>query len=510
MFHGYFDGISSNEHLRRKGFKRVINVHLLLRFKCQDDYLRVLLRESLYVQDTKAARVCIEIDRLKPRPERLWIGMGEFGGYWQDVVYLNLPDYCCSCSRLGHAKENCRSSGEEVQAVQRIPSAPIAPAPIVPVIPKVWVPVPHVVHRRLESVEGNVISGGVTVAPLDAPLSEKIGHFLGSDGSLLPSSVLCEDSGGPFCGILAEEAGGVPAVSSSMVRSTLHGNSLSKNGNLLALSKESEEARSSGIPRGIIAAEEGVSPARGSPSLACPAPAVAILGIPEESLLEGGRSLLPTEGSSTSPASTSALSNIERGVHATETPVMRENIVIQGKSYNPECNTNKVVSLPSSDTRQISTENFGTTPLPESANHDGSSLDPLKEVHTAIEEDCNCEAGGTQNGLLVENDAQEEANLSSMVVVAEPSSAVSTPMTFAQVVRQSPSTFVKSTLGVNSNPPSSGSSSDRRFSRPSHKGGVSEMESNEEDMERCSRQPGLRPRAVLRRTHSWGRSSMEF
>ncbi|MQM21770.1 hypothetical protein Taro_054816 [Colocasia esculenta] len=207
------------------------NVHLLLRFKCQDDYLRVLLRESL----------------------------------------------------LGHAKENCRSSGEEVQAVQRILSAPKAPAPIASAIPKVWVHVPHVVHRRLESVEGNAIFGGVTVAPLDASLSGKTGHFLGGDGSLLPSSVLREDSGGPFRCILAEEAGGVPAVSSSMVRSRLHGNSLSKNGNLLALSKESEEVRSSGIPHGIITTEEGVSPAGGSPSLACPAPAVDILGIPEES-----------------------------------------------------------------------------------------------------------------------------------------------------------------------------------------------------------------------------------
>ncbi|MQM14682.1 hypothetical protein Taro_047617, partial [Colocasia esculenta] len=39
---------------------------------------------------------------------------------------------------------------------------------------------------------------------------------------------------------------------------------------------------------------------------------------------------------------------------------------------------------------------------------------------------------------------------------------------------------------------------------------VSAMESEEEDIERCSRRPGLRPRVVLRCTRSWDRSSLEF
>ncbi|MQM03972.1 hypothetical protein Taro_036764 [Colocasia esculenta] len=192
------------------------NWHLLLWFKCKDDYLRVLLRESLYVQgklfkifnwtaffklseepstvlvwvefpalplnlyyknllfsiaanvgsvvqiahatehllNTKAARVCVEVDLLKPSSDRVWIGMGELGGYWQEVSYLNMPEYCCVCRRLGHLMENYRSMGDVVQIHKR----PL-PAPMVVGRPnKVWIPVSEGVgvgsSQQIDSTDG--------------------------------------------------------------------------------------------------------------------------------------------------------------------------------------------------------------------------------------------------------------------------------------------------------------------------------------------------------------------
>ncbi|MQL86696.1 hypothetical protein Taro_019235 [Colocasia esculenta] len=82
----------------------------------------------------KAARVCIELDLTKPRPDRLWIGMGNIGGYWQDITYINLPLYCFSCHRLGHSKDVCRSVGGGNQ--RQTTAASVNPNP-----QRVWMPV---------------------------------------------------------------------------------------------------------------------------------------------------------------------------------------------------------------------------------------------------------------------------------------------------------------------------------------------------------------------------------
>ncbi|MQL83996.1 hypothetical protein Taro_016495 [Colocasia esculenta] len=208
----------------------------------------------------------------------------------------------------------------------------------------------------------------------------------------------------------------------------------------------------------------------------------------------------------------------------------------------------------------------GPPPVPISAEAHGPSLDPSTVAHAVAS---TCETVCNQHGLQVQKDGQVENFSSRMVDVANPITVqVNTPMSFAQVVRQPPPTQGKAALGVSSISPSCGSSSGRRISRPSRKGGVriclpstqersssplrsidaintpvlppssdlrmrasfvadlakaenifmpdfqfdqeiSEMESDEENMERCSRRPVLRPRAILRRTHSWDRSSLE-
>lgn len=53
------------------------------------------------------ARVCVEIDLLKPRPNRIWLGMGA-GGKWQKIIYERVPKFCSHCMLRGHDNESCR------------------------------------------------------------------------------------------------------------------------------------------------------------------------------------------------------------------------------------------------------------------------------------------------------------------------------------------------------------------------------------------------------------------
>ncbi|MQM13056.1 hypothetical protein Taro_045977 [Colocasia esculenta] len=221
------------------------NFHILLRFKCQDDYLRVLLRDSIYVQgklfrffkwtplfkpseeptvvpvwvefpelpvnlyhkklltsiacnvgpvlqiahatelllNTKAAWVCVELDLAKYRPDRLWIGMGDMGGYWQDIIYDNLPAYCFSCFRLGHSKDACRSKEEGVQMSNKAPKIAIG-IPNPPQV-QVWAPIRQgdAGNQILSVAKESPVSPGAdvafageaTAAPVASPASPTTG-----------------------------------------------------------------------------------------------------------------------------------------------------------------------------------------------------------------------------------------------------------------------------------------------------------------------------------------------
>lgn len=150
------------------------NRHLLLRFNNYEDYLQLLLRESLYIQgrlfrffrwsmdfspnsdpsilpvwislpglpvnlfinhmlrsiagnigkvlkidpstlnltQTNAARVCLELDISESLPSRVWIGIPG-GGFWQEVIYHKVPSYCTSCSRIGHQVVDCKRNNKK-------------------------------------------------------------------------------------------------------------------------------------------------------------------------------------------------------------------------------------------------------------------------------------------------------------------------------------------------------------------------------------------------------------
>lgn len=53
------------------------------------------------------ARVCVENDLLKPRPNRIWLGMGA-GGKWRKIIYERVPKFCSHCMLRGHDNESCR------------------------------------------------------------------------------------------------------------------------------------------------------------------------------------------------------------------------------------------------------------------------------------------------------------------------------------------------------------------------------------------------------------------
>ena len=50
----------------------------------------------------------MEVDLLKSFPGRIWIGNGDYGGFWQLLVPENIPRYCSHCFRQGHDQGDCR------------------------------------------------------------------------------------------------------------------------------------------------------------------------------------------------------------------------------------------------------------------------------------------------------------------------------------------------------------------------------------------------------------------
>ncbi|MQL71033.1 hypothetical protein Taro_003350 [Colocasia esculenta] len=145
--------------------------HLLIRFKSEQDYYKVLLKDSVFVHGrlfkfakwtmdfsptkdsplvpvwvqmpdlpanfycepmirsiagtigpvlqidlntsrmikTDASTVCIQMDVSKKLPDRVWVGIGATGR-WQPLTYPAPPMFCTGCSRLGHTTKNCRQT----------------------------------------------------------------------------------------------------------------------------------------------------------------------------------------------------------------------------------------------------------------------------------------------------------------------------------------------------------------------------------------------------------------
>ncbi|XP_042450686.1 uncharacterized protein LOC122035343 [Zingiber officinale] len=60
------------------------------------------------------ARVCVEIDLLKPKVDEFWIGIGTTRRI-QKVVFEKQPKYCIYCFHLGHGMEDCYVNGNKAK-----------------------------------------------------------------------------------------------------------------------------------------------------------------------------------------------------------------------------------------------------------------------------------------------------------------------------------------------------------------------------------------------------------
>ncbi|XP_073138456.1 uncharacterized protein [Henckelia pumila] len=56
------------------------------------------------------ARVCVEVDLLKPRHDEIYIGLGD-KIILQKVVYESIPKYCTDCCHVGHGVDDCYVNG---------------------------------------------------------------------------------------------------------------------------------------------------------------------------------------------------------------------------------------------------------------------------------------------------------------------------------------------------------------------------------------------------------------
>ncbi|VFQ77310.1 unnamed protein product [Cuscuta campestris] len=87
------------------------------------------------------ARFCVEIDVSKELPKKIWIDNGGMG-FFQDISYENVPDYCCQCRKSGHLTGNCfknedaspeQSNDKQMGVLTFVQKEPVLPTP--PVLP---------------------------------------------------------------------------------------------------------------------------------------------------------------------------------------------------------------------------------------------------------------------------------------------------------------------------------------------------------------------------------------
>ncbi|XP_073015540.1 uncharacterized protein [Primulina eburnea] len=74
------------------------------------------------------ARVCVEMDVLQPRPDKIWVGWGD---HFQvvEVIYERVPRFCSKCKMLGHSLDFCSSTGLRFGTRRRGPQRQAPPAP---------------------------------------------------------------------------------------------------------------------------------------------------------------------------------------------------------------------------------------------------------------------------------------------------------------------------------------------------------------------------------------------
>lgn len=71
------------------------------------------------IRRPSVARVQVELDLLKDRPDMVWIGVGNDDGFWQKVKYETLPACCTYCWHVGHDQTTCHVKHPELKVLDK-------------------------------------------------------------------------------------------------------------------------------------------------------------------------------------------------------------------------------------------------------------------------------------------------------------------------------------------------------------------------------------------------------
>lgn len=73
---------------------------------------KVLYLDTTSIQKNRGslAKVRVQVDLTRERPPHVWMGLDEEDitiGWWQAILYENVPDYCNYCKHQGHKIHIC-------------------------------------------------------------------------------------------------------------------------------------------------------------------------------------------------------------------------------------------------------------------------------------------------------------------------------------------------------------------------------------------------------------------
>ncbi|XP_021607609.1 uncharacterized protein LOC110611530 [Manihot esculenta] len=172
--------------------------HILIHFVREDDYHRCWLRQTWYFLGF-SMRVSKWTPNFRPNMDcpiiPIWITLeglpihffkkealfpianligNPLKGFFQYILYENLPDYCLSCCRLGHKTQSCISVHNHPEDIIKVDEAQVKPPA------KIWVPKGKInvesnpaenelKHAAVDTTEGNIVdnkAGSQIASPL--------------------------------------------------------------------------------------------------------------------------------------------------------------------------------------------------------------------------------------------------------------------------------------------------------------------------------------------------------
>ncbi|MQL81529.1 hypothetical protein Taro_013982, partial [Colocasia esculenta] len=470
-----------------------------------------------------AAVVCVQLDVSKKLPDRVWVGVGG-GGSWQPIVYPAPPLFCTSCSRLGHSTKNCRQNASEktdnmAQSAQEDNTQPSVKA-------TTWRPFRTINEGTQPSVKATTLhpvgrAGTTAVSALvpsaaAAPAREPSAvvaptrevpardqpSATAAPAREAPSRDQPSATAAHACDHATSPSVELPSVPTFQGNSNSLGESPVVCGNASKFSDPWKEALPSWSPVGdfgaqIIPSQEDFPPSEisaschdhGTPGMLGP-----LMGLPNQAVLDDVESHIQVSKESVAVQQhtgdlpeASDLHKFSEMIVLDSTPVQTgQHVQVIEATVDTPLTFAQVVRQPPKSPIVPDKWNQGECSNTRSS---GSSSGRRKNISRPSRK------GGVRISLPIVRDRSpspvrklEEINASDLSL-QDNIKDWRTKISSVSELARAENIFMPG------------------FKFDSE---VSGMDSEEDYMDCCSRRPGLRPRAVLRRTHSWDRTSMEF